>query len=705
MLIGKCEINRYGKLNQFSTSFSTGINVIKGPNEAGKSTLVDALTDALFENPKTQKKDVKARTSWGSDKAFHISLDFESEGLFYSLTKDFDSGEVHLLKKSSGETLDDKKRVDLVVSESLGLSNRDIFLATSCIRQDEMARIAESPDAIKDRLEALITGGKEEVLASKTIDKLSALIKSLKKEGHKHKGQIQRLEDEKSDVAYELDKARREIETIGSNRTALKEIRSSLDALTEDLKTKETLKKNARLAADATESVARLEARFGELSSRINNIKNSEAEVGRLRGELSKVPRINPNDIKIAEEQVAQRTFIKSKKETAEKEVLEHEESVRLAKPSAAVKVLSFLSLFGCAGSAFYWYQYTSMTNINFLIGSGAALLLFATFSILWSKSGRNCARMRAKYEMSREALQETENDLKTCRDTISSIVKKYEFSNVDSLRESFEKRSELEIGIKTELRRYEEHLNNKTLAGLEDDLKVVTRELAVENEKLREYSLYTIKPEKLAEIERSLETMEEKKKSLALELTTVERHLEFAESGMEHQASLEERYEELEVQLSRRHRQLLMLEKTREFIEKARKDVLTSSLKLLDDETSDILCEVTGGKYTQVRFDRQSLKFEVFSNEMNDWAEPENCLSRGTIDQLYLAARLAMVKIISEDRHPVIILDDPFVTFDKERRDNALTVLKRLADRYQIFLLTCHDHYDNLTPNVISMA
>jgi uncharacterized protein YhaN len=105
------------------------------------------------------------------------------------------------------------------------------------------------------------------------------------------------------------------------------------------------------------------------------------------------------------------------------------------------------------------------------------------------------------------------------------------------------------------------------------------------------------------------------------------------------------------------------------------------------------------------VRFDRQSLKFEVYSDELKDWVEPESHLSRGTIDQLYLAARLALVKIISEDRDPVLILDDPFVTFDDRRRSNAISVLKRFAERYQIFLLTCHDHYDGITENVISLT
>jgi len=156
---------------------------------------------------------------------------------------------------------------------------------------------------------------------------------------------------------------------------------------------------------------------------------------------------------------------------------------------------------------------------------------------------------------------------------------------------------------------------------------------------------------------------------------------------------------------LVRKNLRMRVLEKTRDFIEKARKDVLKSTLQQLDDETSQILSEVTGGKYSKVRFDRQSLRFEVYSSELEDWVDPQGILSRGPVDQLFLAARLALVRIISEEKHPVIILDDPFVTFDEQRRGNALDVIKRLADRYQIFLLTCHDHYDGLTESVIELA
>jgi len=705
MQIEKCTIDRYGKLSEFSSSFATGINLIKGPNEAGKSTLVDALTDALFENPKSRKKDIKARTSWGYEKEFSISLDFEAEGASYTLTKDFESGDTKLLKKSSGETLDDRKRVDSLVSDSLGLSNKDLFLATSCIRQDEMARIASSPEAIKDRLEALITGGKEEALASKAIQKIEAHIKDIDYKGYKHKGRLQQLEVEKTDIEYELGKANREIESMKANRQKLRHIRDALAEVKEQLEVKAKQKTNAKRAAEATENVAFLEKRFGELSSRINNIKSSEKKVKELRDENLELPRIDRRDVTTAEEQSAQKRYLESKRDAAVHDLNVTAEKVEEAKPGVGITLMSIFSLVASLGLGFYWFKFTAMADMNFAIGAGVAFMLFIIFSVIWSSKSRACSEVKTRHQMKKVRVEELEEDLNACTVSVEAIIEKYDFTDVESLRESFEKHRELEKEIAAEVKRYEGYLEDKSLKELEDDLQQVTRNLAVENEKLRESSMYVMNPEDLAQLETDVTAMESRQTKLASELSTLERHLEFAESGIEHKASLEERLEEVETLTARKKRELTVFEKTRDLIEVSRKKVLTSTLQLLDDETSDILNKVTDGRYTQVKFHRQSLKFEVYSNDAGEWVAPEGNLSRGTIDQVYLAARLALVRIISEEKHPIIILDDPFVTFDEKRRKNAIDVIKRLADKYQIFLLTCHDHYDELTQNVTTLT
>ena len=64
----------------------------------------------------------------------------------------------------------------------------------------------------------------------------------------------------------------------------------------------------------------------------------------------------------------------------------------------------------------------------------------------------------------------------------------------------------------------------------------------------------------------------------------------------------------------------------------------------------------------------------------------------------------MALVRIISEDRKPVLIFDEPFLTFDRERRLKAMNILKQYSDLYQIFILTCNSYYSDCGGKKISL-
>ena len=54
-------------------------------------------------------------------------------------------------------------------------------------------------------------------------------------------------------------------------------------------------------------------------------------------------------------------------------------------------------------------------------------------------------------------------------------------------------------------------------------------------------------------------------------------------------------------------------------------------------------------------------------SPERDDWV-PVTDLSQGTLDVVYLAARIGLVRLVTGDRRPPLVLDDPFVTLDDAR-------------------------------------
>ena len=93
-----------------------------------------------------------------------------------------------------------------------------------------------------------------------------------------------------------------------------------------------------------------------------------------------------------------------------------------------------------------------------------------------------------------------------------------------------------------------------------------------------------------------------------------------------------------------------------------------------------------------------------VWAFYKHDWIDPETVLSSGTIDQIYLSARLALADLVSEHKNSLFILDDPFSGYDDQRLDNVMRFLKGLSDDHQILLLTSRDHYDKWADSTINL-
>ena len=71
----------------------------------------------------------------------------------------------------------------------------------------------------------------------------------------------------------------------------------------------------------------------------------------------------------------------------------------------------------------------------------------------------------------------------------------------------------------------------------------------------------------------------------------------------------------------------------------------------------------------------------------------PAEHLSRGTVEQLYLALRLAVIELYSEQNVVLpIVLDEIFVNFDSGRTRAVMASLQQLAQKHQIIILTCHN-------------
>jgi uncharacterized protein YhaN len=105
-------------------------------------------------------------------------------------------------------------------------------------------------------------------------------------------------------------------------------------------------------------------------------------------------------------------------------------------------------------------------------------------------------------------------------------------------------------------------------------------------------------------------------------------------------------------------------------------------------------LAELTGGRWEKMVADdgANEHRFHLARPERAGLVPMAPPVSTGTLEQAYLALRLAIVDHLDEGQERLpLFLDEALVNWDPPRRDRGLRVLAELSETRQIFFFTCH--------------
>jgi DNA repair exonuclease SbcCD ATPase subunit len=114
-----------------------------------------------------------------------------------------------------------------------------------------------------------------------------------------------------------------------------------------------------------------------------------------------------------------------------------------------------------------------------------------------------------------------------------------------------------------------------------------------------------------------------------------------------------------------------------------------------LAKEAAELFAKLTEGRYDEITLARDLTAKTRLTGDAVGWET--DYLSAGAKDQLYLSLRLAVCKLAlpTEDPCP-LVLDDAFVSFDRQRMEKALNLCRELGQTRQILLFTCHEREYN---------
>ena len=141
--------------------------------------------------------------------------------------------------------------------------------------------------------------------------------------------------------------------------------------------------------------------------------------------------------------------------------------------------------------------------------------------------------------------------------------------------------------------------------------------------------------------------------------------------------------FDEIDDAAKELERKRRVLELAEEILIKTAKEMHNQLSTVLDRRVSEIVREITGGKYEKVWIGEE-YQIHLLSSGKKISIDQ---VSRGTIEQIYFALRMASVELLHEEEYPVV-LDDTFAYYDDVRLEATLKWL--VKNRKQILLLTC---------------
>ena len=193
---------------------------------------------------------------------------------------------------------------------------------------------------------------------------------------------------------------------------------------------------------------------------------------------------------------------------------------------------------------------------------------------------------------------------------------------------------------------------------------------------------------QELDRLSKELSELNGKKQSVLSGIDSSNRSVWEQEKELEQLADLSDENEALKVVIDENERLQFEVDALDLSIETM--DSLSSTIKdsfgvYLNKEASEFVKGITGGIYDSMSIDEN---LDIALNTKNKLI-PMNQMSSSTIDQIYLALRLATAKLMSKGSLP-LFLDDSFVNYDNSRLRTVLDYLYK-SYRSQIIIFTCH--------------
>ncbi len=706
--ISRIQLRDLRRHRSLDLAFAPGLTVVKGPNEAGKSTIADAI-ELTLTPPLGRTAD--ALRTWGAaaDANPSVTIDFsvdaepasvdqsvgpaagQAGGRTGRVSRVFGPGGVSTSLTLDGTSISDPAEIDARLLELTGLPSAAFFRGTAFVHHAELTGIS-ADSTIRERLAASITAADRRTAEARAS--LTASLADLQDRGERNPGRLGVAEAAVERSATLVETGDASLARLAADRAAAVEAEMAQTAAVAHLAEVRDLLEQARRAERLTaerDAASDRANRYGEaitiaqtLATLATTHPSSEPlailrqTVGRLNvldGRIDELKRLLAGEVQVDYEATAP------------------EPTWRLP---TILGILGLLSGLGMAVAG------ALVSGLTVLLGVGIGVALIGAGLLVFARRRRSAAfggdrqKQLADVQIDRRlrGRSQLENELKEADADFAQQLTGISQPDLATARTELAQEEAHVAQIEQVTTRLESLVGRDPVESFpaSRDLALAaaaarSTDLAGLAEAAREDGARARFEVAVGESETALETARQG-------AATARAAAAANPVDAEQVAGEAERLAVWRTQFAALQRRARIHEAALRGIERAEAATTARTSRYVERRVNATIAGMTGGRYRRVAIDDGSLAISVFAADRADWV-PIEALSDGTAEQVLLAARIGLLGFVTGGQLPPLLLDDPFAGYDDDRAARSFGLLRELATRQQIIYLTASSRFD----------
>ncbi len=664
MKLIKCHIASFGKLKNFDYDFSAGLNTIKQDNGWGKSTLATFIK-SMFYGLNDKKRSIegnerKKYKPWNSFDTFGGYVIFEKDGVEYKVERFFGAKDA----QDTVRVTDNRTGKAFALNEQLGERlfhiDEEGFLSTTYMAQKDFDITSNS--SITAKFNA-VYGVQDTAVFDKALEKIIKKAKDYK--GQAGKGKIADLNREIYGVREKIDRSVNALKFVRELKNEAERLEKEATELS--IQTKE-LGDKLQTASRAETVRVKKNAYYKAVEEKTALEKEIQTANSTLNGTL-----LTNKDIDNCKECIDSLTHTQFAKEQTQKDLesLRQNYTDKQDKKTFNASAVLFLVMGIVAGiSSIVCF----VSKLLFLgVGGGIIGLVSIIASIIFftRKKDRQDGSLNTLISSKIEQIKEYNQIIQTYNQGLQA------FFNGFNLSQELNYNQKLSVIVDTcaRVNALNERLTQKKkeIENMETDADLHNKA----NESVLDVNQIR------AQFEKAQEEYKQKLASATSARTAYKRQEDLADEIYAYQEELAE----LEQKLALSQQEYNVLKLTSDFLNQADDNLKSRYKQPIQQSIDKYLSYLTNAQKTVL------VDIDLGLTVLEDGREMEtDYYSEGYKNLFDVCKRFALIDALFEKEKPFIILDDPFYNLDEVKLRQALNLIDKLSECYQILYLVCHE-------------